>query len=576
MINSTMHGSTTESFTERMSLGLKRLGIEIKEVEWFNPVPHVWSLNIVDTQCALISAQGRGITPESALTSALSQVYERLGTHRYFADYYFGSHFATQSFVHYPFERWFPATSAQWPSGLLDEHSLNHYDPDDELSADMLIDFNSGQVDKGVCALPFERQSDGETVWFPVNVLDNLYAFNGTGVGEHRYEARVNALASVFERHVKTTIISNAISLPRIPAKIIAGYPRLESAIKALRVKGFVVDVRDASLGGQYPLVSVSILNRKNGGCLTAFGAHPKFAQALEHALTGLLQGKTIDALDEMPEPTFDLAEVASPQNLENHLIDSSGRVAWDLFCEEPDYPFTPWNIEGSPEQEYEALCQLIHAADLQVYLAEYPHLGVDTCRIIVPGMSEIHPVSHLMWRNNNAVAGLRDSCLTLEHIDVETAGDLLDELEQLDVDNAQQVAKLIGIAADPDTAWYQLNVGDLKLRLALCAGELEVASRYTQWATYDTSSDISPNRLSRCLSELISIALDTRRDLSAFERPLKAYFGEDVFQASIDMLNGQGLFTGLGLDSQWQTFKRHQSLMSVYKRIHESDRVAL
>ena len=45
----------------------------------------------------------------------------------------------------------------------------------------------------------------------------------------------------------------------------------------------------------------------------------------LERALTELLQGRALDALDGFPELGFDLEEVAEAPNLEIHFVDSSG-----------------------------------------------------------------------------------------------------------------------------------------------------------------------------------------------------------------------------------------------------------
>ena len=571
MTKLTDNGLTLESFIEHMRQGLNRLGFDIEEVNWLNPVPHVWSLQLQDKQCSLLCAQGRGVNPEAALASAFAHFYERLSTHAFFADYYFGSHFATQAFEHFPDERWFPATAVQWPPELLDEHSRNHYDPDDELAADMLIDLNSGRAGKGVCALPFIRQTDGVTVWFPVNVLDNLYSLNGMAAGKSRFEARVNAMLGVFERHIQSTIIANAISLPRIPAKVIARYPRVETAIKALRVKGFMVDVRDASLGGKYPLVCVSVFNRDDGGCCTHFGAHPKFEHALERALTGLLQSAPLESFSGMPSPTFDLNRVATPRNVDRRQLDSSGRLAWDMFCEESDYPFTEWNIEGAHEDEWQALCQLIHTVDLQIYLAEYDQFGVNTCRVIVPGMSEIKPVSALIWGNNNALVGMRESLLSPETIDSESALDLLDELEQRDIDNALPLAKLLGLATDPETAWGLLSVGGIKLRLALRGGDLNAASRYVMHTGTDALGSNNPNALKRCLSDIISIAIDDRRQQSAFERPLKSLYGEEVYQTATDWMHGENPFKGLGNhDQSLHHFETHQALLAVFQRLRK------
>ncbi len=561
-----------EESIARMSEGLKSLGFDIEEVSWLNPVPYVWSLHIRDKNCPMLFTNGKGGTPEAAQASALGEFYERLSTNYFFADYFLGDEVADSDFVHYPNERWFPAKGAHWPEGLLDEHSRNHYDPDDELTADMLVDFNSGRADRGVCALPFERQRDGETVWFPVNVLGNLYVSNGMAAGNNKFEGRVQALSEIFERHIKNTIISTGITLPRIPAKVIAKYPRIEAAIKALRVHGFVVDVRDASLGGKYPLVNVTLFNKEDGGCFASFGAHPKFEVALERTVTELLQGRALDALSDFPLPTLDIEEAAEPHNLEMHFIDSSGVVPWDMYAEEPDYPFTEWNIEGDSEAEFAELCRIIHKVDMEIYIADYEHLGVYTCRILVPGMSEIYPVDELVWRNNNQGNAMRSALRFANELDVDAAQDLLEDLEQGAIDELQRVAELIGIATDEDTLWHSVRVLEVKILLALKVQDTELAMDLAN--ALISSGQLSGERLSliRCLAQLIAISLDDQRDLAHYERPLIALYGEDTYKKAQAMAQGEQLFDELALSGgSLDSFKAHQSMLAVYQRLQQA-----
>jgi len=72
--------------------------------------------------------------------------------------------------------------------------------------------------------------------------------------------------------------------------------------VRALRAAGFGILVKDASLGGQYPVMNVTLLNPHDQGCFSSFGAHPRFEIALERALTELLQGRALDTLNEFPE----------------------------------------------------------------------------------------------------------------------------------------------------------------------------------------------------------------------------------------------------------------------------------
>ena len=46
---------------------------------------------------------------------------------------------------------------------------------------------------------------------------------------------------------------------------------------KGLRAAGFGILVKDASLGGEYPVMNVTLLHPKDQGIFASFGAHPRF-----------------------------------------------------------------------------------------------------------------------------------------------------------------------------------------------------------------------------------------------------------------------------------------------------------
>src|SRR5699024_149630 len=136
--------------------------------------------------------------------------------------------------------------------------------------------------------------------------------------------------------------------------------------------------------------------------CFASFGAHPNFGIALERTITELLQGRSLKDLDVFSPPSFDNDEVAEHTNLETHFIDSSGLISWDLFKQHADYAFYDWNFANTTENEFNTLITIYTQLGKQVYIADYSHLDVYTCRIIVPSISEIYPPEDLLLANNN------------------------------------------------------------------------------------------------------------------------------------------------------------------------------
>jgi ribosomal protein S12 methylthiotransferase accessory factor len=238
---------------------LVALNFDIEEASWLNPVPNVFSVHIRDRDCGLMFTNGKGTTKKSCLASALGEYFERLSCNYFFADFYLGQEFSKGEFVHYPDERWFIAESGDAiPDGLLDEKLWNYYDPDKELTASKIFDTNSGTGERGICACPYHRLRDGKDIWFPINIIGNSYVSNGMSAGNTKNEARVQSLSEVFERYIKNRIIAEGICLPEVPDAVLQRFPQVVEAVNKLEQHGYHLRIADASLGGRYPVMSVT------------------------------------------------------------------------------------------------------------------------------------------------------------------------------------------------------------------------------------------------------------------------------------------------------------------------------
>ena len=541
-------------------------GFHIEEASWLNPIANVWSVHIHDRDCPMLFTNGKGASRKAALASALGEYFERLSTNYFWADFYLGKRIAEGKFAHYPQERWFPLDElGNLPDGLLDEKTLAFYNPEGDLDARKLVDLNSGNTARGICAVPYVRQRDGATVWFPVNVIGNLYVSNGMSAGNTQTEARTQALSEIFERYIKFRIIAEGTSLPDVPESVLARYPRIQEGIAELRAAGFGILVKDASLGGQYPVMCVTLLNQDDQGCYASFGAHPRFEVALERALTELLQGRALDRLAGFSEPSFDLDDVASPQNLETHFIDSSGPIHWDFLLNAPDYEFVDWNYSGTTEVECAYLVDRIHAEDFDIYMMDYNHLGVYACRIIVPGMSEIYQVEDLEWDNNSAGNAFRAAILNLPELDEEQCVELFDLIDEEGLDDHQPVAALIGLAPDAGSLWADLRVGELKTLLALTIRDEEAIREGCQWIRHFEQINADRRRVYRCIEALVEM-----EDASIYAHNLPLLYGETVYQQAQDLLSGKWRFWGITAPTlDLHGCNTHQQLLAAYRKVH-------
>lgn len=561
-----------ESSIEIMHQKLKALGIEVEEASWLNPVPNVYSVHIRDKECGLMFTNGKGASAKACLASALGEYFERLSCNYFFADFYLGEQFSNEAFVHYPDEKWFSAEGETMPEGLMDDSLWDYYDPERVLTPRQIVDTNSGNGERGICAVPYVRQRDNTTVYLPVNIIGNLYVSNGMSAGNTQNEARVQGLSEVFERYVKNRIIAEGICLPEIPQSVIDRFPGIKQSIQELESHGYHLRVADASLGGHFPVMSVTLINPKDGSVFASFGAHPCFEVALERTVTELLQGRSLDQLDGFQPPSFDLDEVADHHNLETHFIDSSGLISYDFFKSTPDYEFVDWNHNTNTEDEFEYCCRIIHEMGHDIYISDYNHLGVYACRIIVPGMSDIYPVDDLEWSNNNEGALFREEILSLKHLDSERWLELLQRLEEGGYNDVQRVAEFIGIAPDPGTTWATLRIGELKAMLSLAAQDYEQAIEWNDWCLHMDQLSDERIRFYRGLQALLEIKIDDSRSYEQYIDSLKLMYGDEIIETGIRLVEGDETFhglhsPGLGLEG----FELHARLLEGYAKLHRA-----
>lgn len=564
-----------EQTIANMSGFLAGLGIKIEIASWRNLVPNVWSLHIRDAHSSMCFTNGKGATKESALASALGEYIERLSCNHFYTHQFWGEDIASASFVHYPNERWFkPGRKDALPAGLLDAHCLAIYNPDGELRASHLVDTNSGNTARGICALPYVRQSDGEVVYFPTNLIDNLYLSNGMSAGNTLPEAQVQCLSEIFERAVKREIIEGELALPDVPPEVLARYPGLLAGIEELEKQGYPVLVKDASLGGRFPVMCVTLMNPRTGGVFASFGAHPRMEVALERSLTELLQGRSFEGLNDLPRPTFESNAVTEPNNFVEHFIDSSGVVSWRFFSARADHDFVDWDFSGHGEDsnasEAATLFGILEGMGKEVYMAVYDQLGATACRILVPGYSEIYPVEDLVWDNTNKALAFRADILNLHTLDDAALEALLERLEDSELDDYTDIRTLIGIEFDENTAWGQLTVLELKLLINLALGRLEAAQDLVGAFLQYNENTAERGLFYQAMNAVLEVLLDDELELADYEANFRRMFGNPRMDAVIGSVDGSVRFHGLTPTSMaLEGLDRHQRLIDSYRKLH-------
>ncbi|MGY9000696.1 MAG: YcaO-like family protein, partial [Rhodospirillales bacterium] len=400
----------------------------------------------------------------------------------------------------------------------------------------------------------------------------NLYLSNGMSAGNNLHEAKVQCLSEIFERAIKRQIIEKEIILPDVPKEILETYPLILAGIKELENKGYPVLVKDASLGGKFPVMCVTLMNPKTGGVFASFGAHPSFEVALERSLTELLQGRSFEGLNDVPPPTFNSHAVTEPNNFIEHFIDSTGVISWKFFSTKHDFDFCKWDFSGTTEEENERLMNILEDLGKEVYVATYEDFGATACRILVPGYSEIYPIDDLIWDNTNKALSFREDILNIHSLTDGELDDLLIRFEDSQLDNYTVISNLIGIAFDDNTVWGKLDIGELKILINLALRKYVEAKDII--ADFLNFNDNTVERVLfyRALDAVLDITINDELTIGDYVENFNKMYGSEVMVKVVGSVTGDVKFSGLTKTSmKLEGLDKHLKLITSYKKLHKA-----
>lgn len=499
-----------EDSIRKMEAVLAEVGCETTFSHEKHPLEHCYSVNLASVEAPNhIYSNGKGIVSNASMASALGEYIERLQTNLFFIDF------------HLPKRKYYPDEVAfAFDGAYLNDELRLFYDPDGELTAEDLVDYNSDYKDQ-IVTLPFVKQSSGDKVYIPLNILSNLYLSNGMATGNTPQEAQVQALSEIFERYVKIEIIKNGYALPEYPPEIIQSFDRLHCDIQTLRELGYIVAVLDASLGGKYPVTAISLINPKNSSLFVSFGAHPILEVSLERTMTELMQGRGLENLDGFEVPTFDMSFVSDSFNLESHFIDSDGKLGFGFLSATKSFEYASWCYQGvGCQTEYNYLTGILDSMGKEMYLREYCYLGFYSCQMVVPGVSEVYPIDDLIYSNRNRGKLIRDMVLNFGDYDPE---EILEEIDSLD--DSLDVATYIGVIFE-----NSFTMLEFKAQMHLSLGNQEEALYALEEGT---------NKLGHIVAELLRLDKE-KLAWADYEGALFNIFGRERVEKALRIVSGE------------------------------------
>ncbi|MFZ3194372.1 MAG: YcaO-like family protein, partial [Moraxellaceae bacterium] len=228
------------------------------------------------------------------------------------------------------------------------------------------------------------------------------------------------------------------------------------------------------------------------------------------------------------------------------------------------DVAFVDWNFSQTTEEDYQWCVDTLHAMDKEIYIADFQHLGVYACRILVPSMSEIYPIDELQWENNSIGNQVRPALLKLQDLSKAQSKQLLKNLLSLDLPDELAITTLIGLAAEPDSLWKSLRMGELKTLAALACGNLDEALEGCAWIAQFGQLPAQRLRLYRCIASMIQLD-----DVAPFTQHVTLLFGADTVAQAQALLQREQQYLGLdNLGADMHGSRVHEQLLIAYDKV--------
>ena len=237
-----------------------------------------------------------------------------------------------------------------------------------------------------------------------------------------------------------------------------------------------------------------------------------------------------------------------------------------------PDFPFVDWNFSNTTEEDYNWLVDCIHAEGKDIYVSDFSEQGAYSCRILVPGMSEIYPVEDLEWENNSIGNALRPLLVRLHELSEEECATLLADLQTTNLNDERPLWEILGLAVPLGTPWKQLRIGELKTLLALAVGDEDAILEGCDWI--HQFQDLAPARrlVYRCIESMIKLE-DSDNGADNYGRALVMLYGADNVRQAQALLDRSERFFGLEtLGKDYEGSAMHQTLLAAYDKLFAPD----
>lgn len=378
---------------------LSRLNIEVKE-EWQDESSiGTWALRVT-LKNSNYGSNGKGVTKELALASAYAELLERyqndlLGdldvttydTKYNFKIYYDEKMMTAEEIINENNEyikMYFKKRGLE--NSTLEEKA-------EQIKHIQKLDYLYYGKENQYLTIPFYSCKYDKVTYLPRNIYRLSYGSNGMSAGNTFEEAVVQAISEIVERYVQKRVIEEKITLPDIPDYYIKKHPYIYDMLEKLRENTkFSYYLKDASLGGKFPVAALVILENNTGNYGIKFGCHPHFGIAMERTFTEAAQGQDIYDYSKRSKIDFENKRVFEKINIYNTFKIGKGQYPYQLFGENPTFKFVEMkDVSNYSNKEILSYYQEnIVQSGYDLLIRNVSYLDFPSVHVIIPGISEM------------------------------------------------------------------------------------------------------------------------------------------------------------------------------------------
>lgn len=530
IIDERFKDDSPERTVERIQAILEKNDIKVSE-KWFESgVIDCYSVR-VSVDGTSFGSNGKGITKKLARASAYAELMERMQAGYLSRRFYRDNALDYNDAIRVEKDE-FVSKCSTWIQSIANGVSnvLQTKCTEDTVVNKCFEAENS--TDGKITLLPFFDACDQSMTVYPQKVIPSLYTTNGLAAGNTFEEACVQGYSELIERKNLLRCFFNSITPPNIPDSYLKNFSRAYQIIQNIRENGLDLQIKDCSLGEDFPLIAAVAIDKTKHSYHVHMGAHPVVEIALERCLTEMFQGRTLNNVTEINEVTIGTKKGKGPAELFQLLTKGSGKYSTSFFYGEPSFEFKPYT-DRSALSNKELLSQIICNLKQNHYhllVRSTSHLGFNSVRLIIPGFSEVFPTSLM---SKVPVAMLLDKYHQAPYMMNSMSSDALDEYSAF-LDNQQKVygvaAVDIGVLTGRDLTGYSKKKNSLLAKMIYAKLEWR-RDKFRAIAIAKSGiplSDGYANNYLSCVCKLFEYMLEGFSIESA-QKELRIFFEESV-----------------------------------------------